>query len=257
MTLAMPDSVTVADLPPGYPAYLGYLDGRYDTAAELAKAFPKAELVLLTVTGQSIGAHGARVLQGTDAEPSDLTAVQALQWVLNAIAIGERPVVYASVQGAAGYGMGDVIRLLPSFGLERDEVRLLSAHYGFGPHICGPAPSCGLISVPMDGTQWTTMAKGLNGSDIDMSMLADDFFAPAQTETERIVGELGIVRQGQRGGLAWVVQGALCRCGQDVAVDGVFGPETAAAVRVEQQHAGITVDGVVGPQTWPVLLGVA
>jgi hypothetical protein len=36
-------------------------------------------------------------------------------------------------------------------------------------------------------------------------------------------------------------------------VDGVFGPQTAAAVRKFQEAQGLTVDGVVGPQTWAAL----
>ena len=39
----------------------------------------------------------------------------------------------------------------------------------------------------------------------------------------------------------------------DVAVDGVFGSATTAAVRAYQQHAGLTVDGVVGRDTWDSL----
>ena len=42
--------------------------------------------------------------------------------------------------------------------------------------------------------------------------------------------------------------------GQGLAVDGVFGPKTRAAVRPFQQALGITVDGIVGPVTWPALV---
>jgi peptidoglycan hydrolase-like protein with peptidoglycan-binding domain len=41
---------------------------------------------------------------------------------------------------------------------------------------------------------------------------------------------------------------------QGLAVDGVFGPKTRAAVRAFQQALGITVDGIVGPVTWRALV---
>jgi hypothetical protein len=256
MTIAMPDSTIVANLPPGYPAYLGYADGKFNTAAELAKRFPAAELVLLTVTGQTAGTHGVRVSSGADSEPGDLTATDAVAWVMTSAREGLRPVIYASTVGVADYGMPAVLSALRDAGIGRHEVRLLSAHYGWGPHICGP-DSCQLINVEMDGTQWTTMAKGLNGTDVDMSMLADDFFGPPLSETERLVQELGIVRQGDTGAKVRTVQGLLVARGMVTTVDGMFGPKTEAQVKLDQESAGIPADGIVGPQTWPVLLGVA
>lgn len=35
-----------------------------------------------------------------------------------------------------------------------------------------------------------------------------------------------------------------------LAVDGIYGPQTATAVRGAQKEGGIAVDGVVGLQTW-------
>jgi peptidoglycan hydrolase-like protein with peptidoglycan-binding domain len=54
-----------------------------------------------------------------------------------------------------------------------------------------------------------------------------------------------------------VLQDALTRCNrEDVAVDGEYGPQTAAAVTDVQQRARITADGEYGPATlqamrWP------
>ncbi len=42
--------------------------------------------------------------------------------------------------------------------------------------------------------------------------------------------------------------------GHGVAVDGVFGPRTAAAVRAFQGSRGLAADGDVGPRTWPALV---
>ncbi len=39
----------------------------------------------------------------------------------------------------------------------------------------------------------------------------------------------------------------------ELEIDGEFGPQTEAAVKVFQEAAGIDVDGVVGPQTWGAL----
>jgi peptidoglycan hydrolase-like protein with peptidoglycan-binding domain len=39
-----------------------------------------------------------------------------------------------------------------------------------------------------------------------------------------------------------------------VSVDGIFGPNTEAAVKSFQQSRGLGADGIVGPQTWPKLV---
>lgn len=44
--------------------------------------------------------------------------------------------------------------------------------------------------------------------------------------------------------------------GQDIAVDGSFGPQTEAAVKAIQGYFRVTVDGIVGPETWGILLGL-
>lgn len=49
------------------------------------------------------------------------------------------------------------------------------------------------------------------------------------------------------------LQQGLVNAGYEIAVDGVFGDDTYAAVRDFQEQAGLSVDGVVGPDTWSAL----
>lgn len=252
MTIAMPDDINVNLLPAGYPAYLGYVDGEYQTATVLRGLFPAAKLVLLTVTGNTTDCDGC------DIEPGNLDAAGGARWAVSKLAAdpGSRPVLYASILGQPGYGMGDVIRYLDVAGVGTGLVRLLSAHYGEGPHVCGPF-SCRMTSYELDGTQWTNAFATGAGANIDMSMLADDFFGPV-SETEVLVQQLGTVQQGSTGGAVRTVQGlCVARGVTGLAVDGVFGQQTFSAVARLQAIAKVTADGIVGPQTWPVLLGVA
>jgi peptidoglycan hydrolase-like protein with peptidoglycan-binding domain len=62
------------------------------------------------------------------------------------------------------------------------------------------------------------------------------------------------VRKGHREHPVQTLQYLLRARGQNLTVDGVFGPVTEAAVRAFQTSKGLTVDGIVGPQTWPALV---
>ncbi len=140
----------------------------------VAARFPRARIVTLTVLG------GDAVADGCDRETGDLSAVWAVDYTQRRLAAGQwRPVIYASTSN-----MGAVLAVLAAAKISRSSVRLLSAHYGAGEHICGPE-TCRLVWIPMDGTQWTDSAPGTGGSQIDASVLADNFFgtpAPAQED---------------------------------------------------------------------------
>lgn len=63
------------------------------------------------------------------------------------------------------------------------------------------------------------------------------------------------VRQGDSGAAVRAVQAQLNKKRRlSLAVDGVFGSGTHAAVVAFQNHAGISADGVVGPTTWQNLI---
>lgn len=50
------------------------------------------------------------------------------------------------------------------------------------------------------------------------------------------------------------IQARLRQCGHQIAIDGIYGPQTEAAVRAYQAGHGLTADGLVGPATWASLM---
>jgi peptidoglycan hydrolase-like protein with peptidoglycan-binding domain len=63
-----------------------------------------------------------------------------------------------------------------------------------------------------------------------------------------------LVRKGDQQHPVKTLQYLLRARGHGVAVDGIFGPQTDAAVRAFQGQKGLAVDGVVGPNTWSALI---
>lgn len=62
------------------------------------------------------------------------------------------------------------------------------------------------------------------------------------------------LRKGDKGGQVQTMQGRLNAHGDNIEVDGDFGPKTATALRLFQQRSGLVADGVAGPMTWAALL---
>lgn len=78
---------------------------------------------------------------------------------------------------------------------------------------------------------------------------------PAPSWQEEMLNALPVLKQGATGPHVRTVQ-ALCTAREHpIAVDGIYGPQTAAAVRAVQADHHIPADGITGPQTWPVLVG--
>jgi peptidoglycan hydrolase-like protein with peptidoglycan-binding domain len=63
-----------------------------------------------------------------------------------------------------------------------------------------------------------------------------------------------VVQSGFNGHPVKTLQYLLRARGHSVAVDGVFGPNTEAAVKAFQASKGLTADGVVGPTSWAALI---
>lgn len=248
----MADSIYPGALPGGYGAYLAYADGNWPTAAAVRRMFPTLPVVVLTVTGNTLECDGA------DVESEDLTIERGAEWARDKLDAGyARPVLYADVSN-----MAPLISALAAVDIPRNLVRLLSAHYGTGEHICVPDASHAQWDLPsaMDGTQWTNAGAGAGGNPIDISLLNSDFFG----WTVQMMDELPTVQSGSTGTAVKTVQGLLigrgCTLGttgpRKNGVDGVFGAKTEQGVKAVQSAAGLDPDGVVGQQTWPALLAL-
>jgi hypothetical protein len=161
--MVMFDSVTIEEIPAKARAVAGYTAGSWPTYWELVKRFPGAQVLDIAIAAS----YDATCL---DVEAGDASPADAPAWVRRQHARGvKRPVLYTSVSQ-----MDELLAMLERAGISRQEVRVWSAHYTFGPHLCGPH-SCGeLHSTTADATQWTDQALGRN---LDQSLLREGFFA--------------------------------------------------------------------------------
>ena len=100
---------------------------------------------------------------------------------------------------------------------------------------------------------WVAFARGYNGPDYARNSyhlrLALAYRRHARLAEVRAREGATLLKRGDRGNAVWHLQSTLSRLGHRVAVDGVFGPQTDAAVRTFQRRHGLAADGIVGPRT--------
>lgn len=250
--ITMFDSDLDSQFPRGGQAYAAYVDGRVADQPNfqwVVQEFPNAYHLSITVFAD-------RDADCLDIESGAASVSDVPGWYARQRARGVvRPCLYAS----ADLMQSGIVPLVRSGKIARPLVRLWSAHYA-GRHVCAPL-TCGLVSIAMDGTQWTDMAFGRN---LDESLVAADFFgsapkpapSPVPAWQEAMMNALPVVKQGDTGEAVRTVQGLCIARGHQVAVDGDFGPATHEAVTAVQSAAHVASDGVVGQATWPVLAGV-
>ena len=101
------------------------------------------------------------------------------------------------------------------------------------------------IDSALRAHDWAAFARRYNGSG-QVEVYARRIEAAYRKHSGR--ASPVVLRVGARGAPVKKLQGIL-----DIDADGVFGPQTLAAVRRFQAAQGLTVDGVVGAKTWAAL----
>lgn len=76
------------------------------------------------------------------------------------------------------------------------------------------------------------------------------------TPTTKLGDKMPTIQRGNKGSRVRMLQGLLLAWGYKITIDGIFGKNTAAAVRDFQSKHAKPVDGVVGKVTWNKLLGL-
>jgi hypothetical protein len=195
--IQMFDSIYNNQFPPDPQAVCGYVDGGVGDQPNyewLTRAYPKAFHLSIALSPND----NADCL---DVEPGAADPADAAAWYARQVSRGVwRPCFYANASAMET----DLIPVINASKFPRGEVRLWSAHYGAGEHICGPS-SCKLTSIPMDGTQWSDNALGRT---LDQSSLLAGFFdlpSPPVPVIVTWVGSDGLVSRGTSiSSSAWV-----------------------------------------------------
>src|SRR5580693_3572929 len=186
----MYDTIQNDQFPPGAAAYAAYVDGNLGNQpnyAYIVAAFPKAQHLSVALFSNN-DADTLDVEPGASV-PSDVPAWYDAQRKRGI----QRPCVYAS----ASTMNTEILPVLSGAGIARNTVRLWTAHYEVGEHICGP-DSCGALSINADGTQWTPNAV-VDGValDLDQSLLLENFFTTDSTVTTEAELQSGQLNNGK------------------------------------------------------------
>jgi len=191
-------------------------------------------------------------------------ASQASRWALlnRAIKI-DRDAAYASTSWGLGQVMGEHWRWL---GYASVDALVAEARAGFAGQL-----RLMLLYIEKAGLtdavrrrDWSAFARAYNGPAYARhgyhTRLAAAYARRAGSPGEGSPS-LRLLRLGMSGADVATLQRHLLAISPDqhdaIAVDGVFGPQTLAALKAFQLGAGLTPDGIAGPLTWAALERVA
>lgn len=122
--ITMYDAVTVSNIPHNPEAVAGYVGGSFANYNELLHDFPHAKHL-------SIAVSASEDAECLDIEKGDAVPAQAPEWVRRQHARGlKRPCLYA-----ASSEMPSVLGAVLGNGIERNEIRIWTAHWTNVPHV--------------------------------------------------------------------------------------------------------------------------
>ena len=113
-----------------------------------------------------------------------------------------------------------------------------------------PAPIASSTETPSPAA---TLAVTLTNTAL-LPVFSTNTSVPSATNTSPApLPDWPLFRQSDQGPEVRAIQHLLKFKGQDLDVDGIFGPQTRAAVLAFQNQSGLNPDGIVGPLTWSAL----
>lgn len=198
------------------------------------------------------------VLRGVSdpAEPSERQADAIAEQMVSTIRPHKGPTVqrYGAIppEGCTCYsGMAAATRIrtspeLKSFRFEDEAQRDVGSLVNDGTKVDAPSaePSC--RDAPRSLGRQANTGMGV----LQRLVAAQRQAAPATADR--------LLKRGMRGPEVTGLQerlNAAPGARRTLTVDGIFGPQTARAVRVFQRQCGLDVDGIAGPDTWAALTG--
>jgi cell wall-associated NlpC family hydrolase len=110
-------------------------------------------------------------------------------------------------------------------------------------------PVAGLPEAASKASRATVHEASASASPMAAVMTAAPRPVAASTTTPTVLAAPPLYEPGDRGPAVARIQQLLNQHGAHLAVDGIFGPQTEAAVKAFQRAQHLAVDGIVGPQT--------
>lgn len=132
----------------------------------------------------------------------------------------------------------------------------IGIYVGDGKTLEAQGTKAGVVLSSLSLKKWTFwgLGKGIEFEfipGVDPAPIPEP--TPEPTPTPTPSKKYPTVKRGSKGAAVKTLQELLNQNGSKLAVDGIFGAKTEAAVKAYQKKHKLSVDGIVGPKTWASL----